>query len=75
MERRKLSIKPDIPIPLPAGLNIYQIEGTIRCLYCGDPTPLVVRSDLALWHPKLGIFISRQDTTAIHEGSNVQGLP
>jgi hypothetical protein len=67
--------KPDIPMPLGEGLNVYQIAGAVRCLYCGDPTPLQVRSDFALWHPKLGIFISKLDTTAILEGSNVQGLP
>jgi len=67
--------KPDILMPLPPGLNIYQIAGVVRCLYCGDSTPLQVRSDYALWHPKLGIFISKIDSTAILEGSNVQGLP
>jgi len=65
----------NIPMPLPPGLNIYQIPGVVRCLSCGDPTPLQVRSDFALWHPKLGIFISKIDSTAILEGSNVQGLP
>jgi hypothetical protein len=63
------------PMPLGEGLNEYQISGIIRCLHCGDPTPLQVRSDFALWHPVLGVWISKQDTTALHEGSNVQGLP
>ena len=64
-----------IPMPLPSGMTEYQIHGTVRCLSCGDPTPLQVRSDFALWHPVLGCWISKVDSTAITEGSNVQGLP
>jgi len=64
-----------LPMPLLPGLNEYQISGTVRCLHCGDPTPLKVRSDFALWHPVLGVWISKIDTTAAIEGSNVQGLP
>lgn len=64
-----------IPIPLPNGMTIYQIPGTVRCTQCGDDTPLIVRSDYSLWHPILGRFISKIDTTAANEGSNIQGLP
>lgn len=69
------ALKRRIPMPLPNGMTEYQIAGIVRCISCGDPTPLQVRSDLALWHPVLGVFISKLDSTAVLEGSNVQGLP